>query len=79
MPEAEVGPALADELKAVVVEHLGKAYKPDRVVIVGELPKTRSAKILRRAIRSTVMGEDPGDLSGLENPTALEQIRSSLA
>jgi acetyl-CoA synthetase len=67
--------ALAGELKDVVARHLGKAFTPDRVVFVAELPKTRSAKILRRAIRSTVLHEDPGDLSSLENPSALEEIR----
>jgi len=77
-PGAELGDELADELKAVVVEHLGKAYKPDRIVFVDELPRTRSAKILRRAIRAAVAGEDPGDLSSLENPAALEKIRATL-
>jgi acetyl-CoA synthetase len=45
------------------------------VVFVPELPRTRSAKILRRAIRATVAGEDPGDLSSLENPSSIEAIR----
>lgn len=70
---------LAKQLKGVVSQHLGKAFTPERVVFVDELPKTRSAKILRRAIRATVMGEDPGDLSSLENPSALEKIRASLS
>jgi acetyl-CoA synthetase len=73
-PGAEAGEALADELSALVAEHLGKAFKPSRIVFVPELPKTRSAKIVRRAIRATVAGEDPGDLSSLENPSALEAI-----
>ncbi|HUG87689.1 MAG TPA: AMP-binding protein [Actinomycetota bacterium] len=77
-PGAELGDELADELKSVVVEHLGKAYKPDRIVFVDELPRTRSAKILRRAIRAAVAGQDPGDLSSLENPAALERIRATL-
>lgn len=77
-PRAELGDELADDLKGVVVEHLGKAYKPDRIVFVDELPRTRSAKILRRAIRAAVAGEDPGDLSSLENPAALEKIRATL-
>jgi hypothetical protein len=47
-------------------------------VFVEELPKTRSAKIVRRALRATVMNEDPGDLSSLEDPTTLERIRTSL-
>jgi acetyl-CoA synthetase len=68
--------ALADELKKVVSQQLGKAFKPDRIVFVDELPKTRSAKILRRAIRATVLGQDPGDLSSLENPSAIEKIRA---
>jgi acetyl-CoA synthetase len=70
--------ALVAELKAEVAEHLGKAFTPDRIVFVDELPKTRSAKILRRAIRATVLGEDPGDLSGLENPSAIEKIRTEV-
>jgi acetyl-CoA synthetase len=69
--------ALAAELSRLVAEHLGKAFKPERVIFVDELPKTRSAKILRRAIRATVVGEDPGDLSSLENPSALETIRAT--
>jgi acetyl-CoA synthetase len=70
---------LAEELKGVVSTHLGKAFKPDRIVFVDELPKTRSAKILRRAIRATAQGEDPGDLSSLENPSAIEKIRAQLS
>jgi acetyl-CoA synthetase len=71
-PGAQLGDELAKELGRVVVDHLGKSFKPDRVVFVEELPRTRSAKILRRAIRATVLGEDAGDLSSLENPSAIE-------
>jgi len=74
----EVSDGLTDELSALVAEHLGKAFRPSRVVVVPELPRTRSAKILRRAIRATVVGEDPGDLSSLENPSSLASIRSAL-
>jgi acetyl-CoA synthetase len=70
--------AMEKELKAVVADHLGKAFTPERIVFVDELPKTRSAKILRRAIRATVLGEDPGDLSSLENPSAIEKIRAEI-
>jgi acetyl-CoA synthetase len=49
------------------------------VLRVEQLPKTRSAKILRRAIRATVIGADPGDLSGAENPEALDVIKDALA
>ncbi|HEY3263743.1 MAG TPA: hypothetical protein VGK12_01155, partial [Actinomycetota bacterium] len=48
-----------------------------RVVVVSELPKTRSAKIVRRAIRAAVLGTAAGDLSGLENPAALDSIARS--
>jgi acetyl-CoA synthetase len=69
---------LPRELSNLVAEHLGKAFRPSRVIVVAELPRTRSAKILRRAIRATVIGDEPGDLSSLENPSALEAIRSAL-
>jgi len=73
-PGRERDEALAGELTHVVAEHLGKAFRPSRIVFVDELPKTRSAKIMRRALRAVVLGEDPGDLSGLENHGALEAI-----
>jgi acetyl-CoA synthetase len=67
-----------DELAAEVAERaaaeLGRAFRPDRVVFVSALPKTRSAKIVRRAVRAKALGEDPGDLSSVENPEALEDI-----
>ncbi len=66
--------ALANELRQRVVADLGKAFAPDQIRFVTELPRTRSAKILRRAIRAIVAGEDLGDLSSLENPRALDEI-----
>ena len=74
-PGAGAGDGLAEELSTLVAEHLGKAFKPSRIVFVPELPKTRSAKIVRRAIRAAVAGEDPGDLSSLENPSSLDGLR----
>jgi acetyl-CoA synthetase len=62
------------EVAAQVADELGKAFKPERVIFVRALPKTRSAKIVRRAVRAKVLGKDPGDLSSLENPDALEDI-----
>jgi acetyl-CoA synthetase len=53
---------------------LGKAFRPERILWVDALPKTRSAKIVRRAVRARVLGKDPGDLSSLENPESLEEI-----
>jgi acetyl-CoA synthetase len=54
---------------------MGKAIKPDRVHFVAELPKTRSAKIMRRVIRAIHLGKDPGDLSSLDNPGGIEAIK----
>ena len=58
---------------------LGKPFQPDRIVFVPALPKTRSAKIVRRAVRATALGEDPGDMTSVENPDALEAIGAALA
>jgi acetyl-CoA synthetase len=57
-----------------VADVLGKAFKPDRILWVAALPKTRSAKIVRRAVRAQALGKDPGDVSSLENPESLEEI-----
>lgn len=70
---------LAEEVEKTITGELGRAFKPAEIRFVAELPKTRSAKILRRAIRAKVMGEDPGDMSSIENPSALEAIEKSLA
>lgn len=71
--------SLPGDLAAAVAEELGKPFKPSKVLIVPALPKTRSAKILRRAVRAAALGEDPGDLSSAENPEALDAIRAALA
>ncbi len=69
--------ALAAEVVALVERDLGKAFRPSKVKFVIELPKTRNAKILRRAIRSAISGGEPGDMSGLENPASLDEIRAA--
>jgi acetyl-CoA synthetase len=70
---------LAIRLADLVDATIGKPFRPERVVFVPELPRTRSAKIVRRAIRAVVRGEDPGDISSLENPDSLAVIGSVLA
>jgi acetyl-CoA synthetase len=77
-PGREESDELAREVGAGVAAELGKAFRPDRVVFVGALPKTRSAKIVRRAVRARALGQDPGDLSSVENPEALEEIARAL-
>jgi acetyl-CoA synthetase len=67
-----------EDVRALIAEELGKAFAPDRVLFVPSLPKTRSAKIVRRAVRATALGEDPGDLSSVENPEALDGISAAV-
>jgi acetyl-CoA synthetase len=66
--------ALRTELIDRVVQAMGRAIRPDRVFFVHELPKTRSAKIMRRVIRATYLGKEPGDLSALDNPGGVQAI-----
>ena len=75
-PGVDAGDPLAREIGAAVAGELGKAFAPDRVLFVPALPKTRSAKIVRRAVRARALGQDPGDLSSLENPEALDEIEA---
>jgi len=65
---------LADELKALISHRLGKPLRPHAIEFVGDLPKTRNAKVMRRVIRAAYLGEAPGDLSSLENPAAVDEI-----
>jgi acetyl-CoA synthetase len=67
--------ALADELRALIVEGLGKPMKPDAIEFVPDLPKTRNAKVMRRVLRAAYLGEPAGDLSSLENPQAVSSIK----
>jgi acetyl-CoA synthetase len=76
-PGVEADDVLRDELRARVAEHLGASFRPAAVRFTDALPKTRSAKILRRAIRSVATGTPPGDLSGLEDPAALDAIAAA--
>jgi len=69
---------VADRLTALVAAEVGKPFAPAHVIRVGQLPKTRSAKILRRAVRAAVLDADPGDLSGAENPEAVDDIRAQV-
>jgi acetyl-CoA synthetase len=65
---------LREDLKNQVVKHLGKTLKPEALKFVKLLPKTRSAKIVRGAIKKKYLGEHPGDTASIENPDALEEI-----
>ena len=71
--------ALEGELMKTVDSQLGAVARPARVHFVTSLPKTRSGKLLRRSIQALCEGRDPGDLTTIEDPAALEQIRNALS
>jgi propionyl-CoA synthetase len=71
--------ALEGEIMKVVDGQLGAVARPSRVRFVGGLPKTRSGKLLRRAIQAVCEGRDAGDLTTIEDPSALQQIRELVA
>ncbi len=72
------GHAPSEPLRAAlleqVVKHLGKTLKPEKVLFVRMLPKTRSAKIIRGAIRRRYLGQPVGDTASVENPDSIEEI-----
>ena len=68
-------PELRAAIGRRVVEDLGKTLRPEAIVVVPALPKTRSGKIMRRVIRAAYLGLDPGDLSALDDPSTIEAIR----
>ncbi|HEY4038000.1 MAG TPA: propionate--CoA ligase [Burkholderiaceae bacterium] len=69
---------LEAEVMKQVDSQLGSVARPSRVYFVSLLPKTRSGKLLRRSVQAICEGRDPGDLTTIEDPTALEQIRSAV-
>jgi acetyl-CoA synthetase len=76
-PQDTAAKALIDELRSWVGEQLSPIAKPDEIHLTDNLPKTRSGKIMRRLLRSIARGEEiTQDMSTLENPGILEQLRS---
>ncbi len=76
--DAQASMKLEGEIMKRVDGDLGAVARPSRVRFVTVLPKTRSGKLLRRAIQAVCEGRDPGDLTTLDDPSALEQIRQRL-
>jgi acetyl-CoA synthetase len=74
---AKESESLRAEISQTVVRELGKTLKPKEVRFVDALPKTRSAKIVRGAIRNRWLGKPVGDLASVENPGAVEAIASA--
>ncbi len=69
---------LEGDVMKTVDGHLGAVARPSRVHFVSALPKTRSGKLLRRAIQAACEQRDPGDLTTIEDPAALQHIRDAV-
>jgi acetyl-CoA synthetase len=76
-PGVATDAALTKKVLETVAATLGKAFTPNSVAWVPDLPRTRSQKIMRRVVKAVALGRDPGDLSSLENPDSLDAIRAS--
>ena len=74
-PGVEPTAALREELRDLIGAEHGKPFRPREVLFVDAFPKTQSGKVIRRAIAAVHRGDDPGDLSSMENPEALEGLR----
>jgi propionyl-CoA synthetase len=75
----EAEQALQAAVMLAVDGYLGAVGRPARIVFVSALPKTRSGKLLRRTIQAVCEGRDTGDLTTIEDPTALQQLKSRWA
>ncbi len=76
-PNHSPSDALAEEIRAAVAGALGPALKPERVIFISQLPRTRNGKILRRLIRQSYTGQQLGDLTAIENPETLQEIAAA--
>jgi acetyl-CoA synthetase len=75
----EAGSADAERIAEAIVKGFGAPYRPQRVVFVSQLPKTRNMKTMRRVVRAVFEGSSPGDLASLVNPEAVEELKARLA
>lgn len=73
-PGVQDGPEVRSGITSAVTRSLGKALKPELVLVVRALPKTRSGKVMRRVVRAAFLGDDPGDLSALDDPLIVTEI-----
>jgi acetyl-CoA synthetase len=79
MPGVDVEGGVANQLSSAIVNGMGASYRPERIIFVDDLPRTRNMKIMRRVLRAVFENRDPGDLSALANPEAVERLREKLA
>jgi acetyl-CoA synthetase len=73
-PEMKSNASLPAELGEFLAKTLGPTYRPSRVILADDLPKTRNLKVMRRVIRATLMGNAPGDVSAIVNPEAIDGL-----
>ena len=78
-PNETPGPELASALSDAVVAGLGGSFRPKQLLFVRDLPRTRNLKTMRRVIRAVLLAEEPGDLSALVNPEAVEELKRVVA
>ncbi len=76
-PGCEPTEELRTELMNRIVKQLGKPLKPREIRFASALPRTRNAKVMHRIIRAAYLGQDPGDVTSLENPAAVDAIRNA--
>ena len=74
-PQEQLATTFPAQASDHVAQRLGRAFRPSVVHVVGSLPKTRSSKVMRRVLRNIYTGSPPGDLSSLDNPAAIEEIK----
>ncbi len=79
MPGVEGDRSLTAQLSSAIVSGMGTSYRPEMILFVDDLPRTRNLKIMRRVLRAVFENKDPGDLSALANPEAVELLREKLA
>lgn len=74
VPQKNTKTKLDEQIKNFISEKIGKVARPKHVLIVNDLPKTRTGKVIRRLLKSKVQGQPLGDLSSLEDPDVLDSI-----
>jgi len=78
MPGQVLDAAVRTRLSDAVVDGLGTPFRPETIVAIDDLPKTRNMTIMRRVVRAVCLGEDAGDLSSLVNPETLALLRDKV-
>ena len=78
LPGMDAEGKIAAELTAAIVSGMGASYRPEKIIFVDDLPRTRNMKIMRRVLRAVFENKDPGDLSALANPEAVDRLREKL-